>query len=318
MEFGAWIKQLRMEQQLSGKDLAARSGVNAGTISRVELGRTDTTMSTVVRLCRALGVGFSEFYEAMRKNAAKSLATQPVDSVAYYNVLQRKDVVNFIRFFRKDPSACVQFTAEFINAVADLQPKRRTARKGTKITSLQLQPIDLDNLSKDLPLHVLRVPYPPDISSDILDVTVNIDGVIIPEDFRVFLKKLRQEKKLTLEELAEALGDGGPSASTLSRLESGATEQLTLLQVFILSDYLGSAYSLVKMCWEIGILQAERAIYTLLPDISNAPIMPPQDWSLEEIELAYIFVKTGRWLQYLRIRKFWLSAIREALQTYEA
>ena len=54
--FGQRLTQLREERHLSIPDLAARAGLNARHIERIEAGEINLLVSTVFRLAKALGV----------------------------------------------------------------------------------------------------------------------------------------------------------------------------------------------------------------------------------------------------------------------
>lgn len=56
---GLKIKTLRTEQQLSLKELAAKSGVSISMISQIERGNTDPTLTTLYKLCKGLDVSIS-------------------------------------------------------------------------------------------------------------------------------------------------------------------------------------------------------------------------------------------------------------------
>ena len=50
------IKEWRAKRKLSQRDLADLSGVSREYIARIELGQHDPTVSTLVKLAKALGV----------------------------------------------------------------------------------------------------------------------------------------------------------------------------------------------------------------------------------------------------------------------
>lgn len=51
--FGPWIRQQRIDQHVTLPELATRSGISKGGVSRIEHG-SDVQLSTVIKLCRAL------------------------------------------------------------------------------------------------------------------------------------------------------------------------------------------------------------------------------------------------------------------------
>jgi transcriptional regulator with XRE-family HTH domain len=55
-DLGANLRQLRDERELTQEELSARSGVQAGEISRIEAGKRDPRVSTVLKLAKALRI----------------------------------------------------------------------------------------------------------------------------------------------------------------------------------------------------------------------------------------------------------------------
>ena len=53
---GDRLKDLRIEQALTQRELAARAGIGANTVNRIELNETQPHMTTVRKLAAALGV----------------------------------------------------------------------------------------------------------------------------------------------------------------------------------------------------------------------------------------------------------------------
>jgi transcriptional regulator with XRE-family HTH domain len=59
LRLGEAIRQVREQQRLSVADLAARSGIAAQRISKVEAGRLDPTYDVLIALADGLGVRLS-------------------------------------------------------------------------------------------------------------------------------------------------------------------------------------------------------------------------------------------------------------------
>lgn len=60
---GAKIKNLRLAQNLSLKELADKSGVSVSMISQIERRNTDPTLTTLYKLCKGLNVSISSLLE---------------------------------------------------------------------------------------------------------------------------------------------------------------------------------------------------------------------------------------------------------------
>lgn len=77
---GQKIRQLRIEQNLSLKDLSEKSGVSLSMISQIERRNTDPTLTTLYKLCKGLDVSIStllgtdeETTQIVRKNERKTV-----------------------------------------------------------------------------------------------------------------------------------------------------------------------------------------------------------------------------------------------------
>ena len=67
IRFGAVIRRVRLERGWSIVTLAQHVGMSASYLSVLEQGGNDTTLSTIVKLCSALG---ADIGEVMREVAA--------------------------------------------------------------------------------------------------------------------------------------------------------------------------------------------------------------------------------------------------------
>ena len=68
--FGRKLRDYREDNNLSREQLAERCDISDKCVSRIELGRSDTKLSTVLKLCKSLNleVGFlAEFYPDDKK-----------------------------------------------------------------------------------------------------------------------------------------------------------------------------------------------------------------------------------------------------------
>jgi transcriptional regulator with XRE-family HTH domain len=78
---GARLKTLRMARDMTLDGLAETSGVSRAMISRIERAEASPTASLLARLCSALGVSLSAFFETAEQGSPSPLARrddQPV------------------------------------------------------------------------------------------------------------------------------------------------------------------------------------------------------------------------------------------------
>jgi transcriptional regulator with XRE-family HTH domain len=73
------IKQRREQLRLTLRDLAARSGVSASTISDIERGAKSPTISTLDALVQALGLPMSAFTDSAAPSASRILVARAAE-----------------------------------------------------------------------------------------------------------------------------------------------------------------------------------------------------------------------------------------------
>lgn len=57
---GKQIRELRKEKAMTQLDLAVKSGMEENALQRIETGRTNPTIKTLLKITRALDIEFSE------------------------------------------------------------------------------------------------------------------------------------------------------------------------------------------------------------------------------------------------------------------
>lgn len=61
--FGKNVRRLRLERDLTQEELAEGAGISQVQITRIESGKINTSISTVVAIAGALGVGEGELFK---------------------------------------------------------------------------------------------------------------------------------------------------------------------------------------------------------------------------------------------------------------
>ncbi len=59
-KIGKQIRELRTKQDMTQLDLAVKSGMEENAVQRLETGRTNPTIKTLLKIAKALDVEFSE------------------------------------------------------------------------------------------------------------------------------------------------------------------------------------------------------------------------------------------------------------------
>jgi transcriptional regulator with XRE-family HTH domain len=277
MDFGEWIRLLRKEQKLDLQSLAERSNVEASTISRLENARTQITLQTAIRLCEGLGMTVEDLLQVVYGNRSV-----PDDREKPYEkplVPKLRDVEQFLTDFHQDEELGKLWLSYLLNKIASMSSSE--SKGDEKVTFLLFVPEDIQKLLLNMPLYRFEIQYPPTITSkDILSI-YRLGGVLSLTDIGEYIKKLRRERQVTLDQMEEKVK---LSPSILSRLEAGFTEQIKLSDVLLLDQQLGQEGILLSMYWE-AYNWYERVI-------GNRAASAGQD-----LKLIMLFIIVCRWLQ---------------------
>lgn len=278
MDFGEWIKSLRKDLRLDIQSLAERSGVEASTISRVENARTQVTLLTAIRLCEGLGVTVEDVLKVVYGNHATSDDQEQRSGTPL--VPKISDVERFLSYFHRNEEQGKAGLAYLLNKIVS---KSRSASEVVEGGTFRLfVPEDIQKLLLDTSVYRFEIQYPPAIASkDILFIYLR-GGVLSLTDVGEYLKKLRHERQVTLEQMEERVK---LSPSILSRMESGFTEQIKLSDVLLLDKQLVQEGTLLSMYWE-----AYSSYERLIRHRATAE---------KDLKLTMLFIIVCRWLQFI-------------------
>jgi len=70
-KIGEQIRELRKEQDMTQLDLAVKSGMEENAVQRLETGRTNPTVKTLLKISRALDVDFSKLVTFSSKKTSE-------------------------------------------------------------------------------------------------------------------------------------------------------------------------------------------------------------------------------------------------------
>jgi transcriptional regulator with XRE-family HTH domain len=62
-KIGLKIKLLRIERKISQQDLAAACNFEKSNLARIEAGRTNPTVATLLKICQVLDISISQLFE---------------------------------------------------------------------------------------------------------------------------------------------------------------------------------------------------------------------------------------------------------------
>lgn len=279
MDFGAWIKLLRKSRKLDIQSLADMSGVKTSTISRVENGRTQVTLLTAVRLCEGLEVTVTDVLDAIYtkhfvKGEQESLSTTPT-------VPTLSNVEQFLSFYHDNENEGKTWLTDLLNRV--LLMNKSTSQNMKEHNFRLFVPEDIQKLLLDSPVYRFEIQYPSEMTSSDIRSIYQHGGILTLIDIGEYIKKLRREQQVTLEQMEQHIK---LSPSILSRLESGFTEQIKLIDVLTLDQQLDQEGILLSMYWKT---------YSCYKHITGKQVNSTE----HNLKLAVFFILACRWLQLI-------------------
>lgn len=289
MDFGGWVRALRQAQKLDIRALTERAGVEVSTISRVENARTNVTLLTAIRLCKGLGVSFNDMLEVVYgKRVARDIHEGSAQPGA---VPTREDVDQFLEYLHHEEKGGKVRLTHLINKVIFIS---ESAGKKSGVDGAELF-LSVDILLTDSPFIRFEVQYPLSLSSKDIFTIYAYGGLLTPLDIGEYIRKVRRERQITLEQLERAANF---STSVLLRLESSVIEQIKLADVAVLDQHLDQNGVLFSMYWDV---------YSFYDDLLHRyPTTAERD-----MKLVSIFVLACRWLHAMNPQDVsWVDTVR--------
>lgn len=281
MNIGEWLQQIRRNRQFDLRALATRTGLDIGTISKIENGRTQATLGTIVRAGVGLGVTANDFIQDWQGKPV-SLMNDP-HVVGEETVPTLQDVEAFVTCAHTNRQIICIWIANSLNRIALLQGEVIPLFEPEVIEKLLFGPL----------WHRYEVQYPPEMESeDVLDI-VSQNGVLILSDISAYLKKA-YNKKLILPDRLDALLKFSLKGG--NHLEIGSVERIKMIDVLLLDQALQQGGKIVAMYWNVCLFHDEMTRLQAHSDdrsISDGAILMEQ-----EVRLALVFITICRWLQH--------------------
>ena len=301
MELGMWVQRMRVERELDLRALAALTGVDATTISRIERG-AEATLSTVIRICDGVQVTPAELLWALEGKPWPNLAPpqNPIGEI----MPTTGDIEAFLTSMRSDWQAGRAWLAALLNRIASLQDASEKSMQGS--AQPLFVPEDIDKLLFPSSLYQFALQYPPSIQAkDIADI-YRSQGILTLTEIGVYVKKVRQSRKETLTRIKDAVQ---LSASVLSRLETGAMERIKFNDVMVLDKQLGQEGLIIGMYWSVyrftnEIVRQQQHMHNGHVGISAGM------WTERDKKLFTMFTIMCRWLQALSHDTSWAHELR--------
>lgn len=288
IELGQWLQRERVKNGIDLRTLSEQTGIDIGTISRVENIRTQATLVTVVRLCEGLGVTPSMLLEALQQK--QSVDLDAVDPLGCEAIPALSDVQAFLRYIGNDWLAGCLLLADMLNMIASIQIR---SSSGQREFPHLFVPEDVNKFLIDLPLYRFELVYPPHFRAEDTLKIYRCKKWLTILDVGTFIRKLRNEKRMPLMRLQHAVKI---SDSVLTRLEEGVLDRIKLNDVLILDEYLEQDGKILAMYWKA--YQFDRAMTEFLTERGQQQKnLPFVNWMEQQERLMFIFTILCRWSQ---------------------
>ncbi len=290
--FGDVIRQRRLLLGLTMTDVGERGGIDDGTISRIERGHLQASMTTAVRLCLALALSFDALLAALdgrdvpvtRQEPAAVPTARPTASV-----FTLSDVEAVVALCRRDRAAGRSLLLGLLERLSGAF-KTNEGDEGAPTFSPDL----VDALMSANRVYAVQIQYPDDLPTPVIRETHRTGGAMIATDVVRYIQQVRPDLPL--------LDKKG--ALTLQRIVDGETERLRLVDVLTLRDALGVDATIIPLFWSSTV---ERVSLLGLPASPHGP-------NRQAERLGGGFITIGRWLQLLiPDDPSWVNEVRAAL-----
>ncbi|NWJ94197.1 MAG: helix-turn-helix transcriptional regulator [Chloroflexi bacterium] len=303
MDFGDWVKKVREERSLDLRSMEKLTGVDKSTISRIENKNTEATIFTVMPICFGLGFTISEVVKTLSgKNFPFLAQTESPGVLRGGSVLTLQDVKDLLD---SDLSKFKQSYVNLLNEVFSLQMgKNNQMFQNVKLFTSE----DIDKLLLiDSPLYDFELKYPPELEPKLILEIYNYKGLLTPKDVGLYIKGIRHESKIALQNLEKS---GKISDTILSRLETGLVERVKISEVLQIDGILGQEGIILALYGEASqfneefILKNVRSFgYSSSSDTKN-----PRNF-----KMVNSIVSTIRWLQYLNPKdtNYWIELVKK-------
>jgi transcriptional regulator with XRE-family HTH domain len=326
MNLGDFVREKRKEAGISLQALAETTGVDIGTISRIENSRTKATLQSTARLCSGLGVTPNELAQVLgilqpdTSQTQEQSTTQSGASLAGNTessdtpesekehpsqenfVLTEQDVLSYLILFQEHPDAARTWLVEQLNHIIGRQSSDQYGRKIEEEIP-QLIPEDVDKLTAPPSVYRFRLEYPRFLPAHTILEIYRQRGILMPADADVYIRQSRHEF---------AKRGGHRVGDILNRLDAAAIERTKLEDAVTLDAEL-------KMRGELLGLLLSTSTFTdrLSQHLAQGERLKarPSAQDNKEVRLARSLVLTSRWVHYYyQFDPAWLMSLRRLMR----
>jgi len=275
MPIAAWLKHKRLEAGLDLRQLAAIAGTNQGQISRVETGKSELSLNSLVLLVWALKIDPAELISEFSYPPLLSrVASFEQLLLSYQGCVDIRTVLAFANNSENRLPGAIRFI-------------ERHLRKAVNKAQTPILPAEgLLERVQEAVLQGVLLPNPPALTLRQVLIYYSNNAVITMADAGTCLRLHRHKKNWGLEELAKA---SSVNKSTINRLENNQSDRISLTAAVNLDQALDAGGQVFSMFWAAAQLQMGVVVAT--DEINSARYY----WSEKTQHLIDTFLKLARW-----------------------
>lgn len=284
VDLSSWFRSERVRRDLDIQDLATLSNLSAAQISRIENGRSEISLNSMIRLAYGLGLDLREV--ASRMELEVYIPRKKGADLGEGWTVTAQDTRALLNLYRENPGQVKDTMIEAYDEIRRNNPDRveqvhtdpRTAEiiwRATEATADELVPL----------------PYPQGLTDEHVQSIFLAGGLVTLRDLGAYVRCRRQKKGLSLRDAAAELSS---SYLSLYRLESGEIDRISFLEILELERALALNGSLLGIAWRAGEYQT-GILFSRLAGTHE----PADSWDTREKAYMDAFIAINRWYMVL-------------------
>lgn len=284
---GAWLQERRKERGLTIDALSRAAAVASGALSRIEAGKVDPALVTVVRVCRVLDIALDDLVAAQDRHTPQNPTGHDETSREGGAILTRADLDAALDEDERDRVAS---RARLAAALTDLdEAYAATGARGAP--GLRYTPASVDALLGDVDgLIALDLRYPRDLSPTRVLAILASGGVVGAADARHVS--------------ARRASDAAPEArhtvaSTLRHLAATTIDHVSLADVLEADTALAPDAAIARLWWDAAALWEDLGRVVQDDWRDGASYGPPRRDRRTRLALAKLVIVIDRWQRHL-------------------
>jgi transcriptional regulator with XRE-family HTH domain len=302
MDFGDIVQRKRKELGFDLRTFAAQTGIDPTTISRLENGRAQATLSTAVQICENTSINLTEVLYALLGKQLYHLEQQKTPEVAV--IPTENDIEILVTQYRRDRHLCALYLTHVLNRIVSLSKSVHLLHENEET----LVPEDISQLLLDAPFYRFELHYPAALKAETIWDMYCQGALLTLTDIGAFIKNVRRQRQVTLVRLEDSVKI---STSVLSHLETGSIERIRLADVLTIDAQLEREGKLLAMYWSVCKFNNSLRQLHLR---SDGVEMFSTNRIENELKVITLYTTMCRWLQVLsHPETIWILELRKEL-----